>query len=64
MNAWIKLHARMISSLRNFGRIWLACKKKYKILLIEYKNDKMSNDISGHERRECQYYEHMNMWNG
>ena len=64
MNTWIKLHARMVSSLRNFGRTWLACKKKYKTLLIEYKNDKRSNEISGHERRECQYYEQMDMWNG
>jgi 5-methylcytosine-specific restriction endonuclease McrBC GTP-binding regulatory subunit McrB len=64
MNTWIKLHARMVSSLRNFGRTWLACKKKYKTLLVEYKNDKRSNEISGHERRECQYYEQMDMWNG
>ena len=47
-----------------FGRTWLACKKKYKVLLIEYKNDKQSNKISGYERRECQYYEQMDMWNG
>ena len=64
MNTWIKLHARMVSSLRNFEMTWLACKKKYKVLLIEYKNDKRSNEISGHERRECQYYEQMDMWNG
>ena len=64
MNAQIKLYARMVSTLRNFGRIWMAYKKKYKVLLIEYKNDKRSNEISGHERRECQYYEQMDMWNG
>ena len=33
-------------------------------MLIEYKNDKRSNEISGHDRRECQYYEQMDMWNG
>ena len=31
---------------------------------MKYKNDKRSNEISGHDRRECQYYEEMNMWNG
>ena len=31
---------------------------------MEYKNDKSSNEISGHDRRECQYYEQMDMWNG
>ena len=64
MNVWIKLHARMVSSLRNFGRTWLICKKKYNVLLIEYKNNKRSNEISRHERRKCQYYEQMDMWNG
>jgi hypothetical protein len=64
MNAWINLHARMTSSLRNFGRTWLACKKNYKVLLTEYNNDKRSNEISGHERRECQYYEQIDTWNG
>ena len=51
MNVWIKLHACVISSLYNFGRTWLTCKKKYKAPLMEYKNDKRSNKILGHNRR-------------
>ena len=31
---------------------------------MEYKNDKRSNEISGHDRRECQYYEQIDMWIG
>ena len=42
----------MVLNLCNFGRTWLAYKKKYKILLIEYKNDKCSNEISCHDRCE------------
>ena len=30
---------------------------------MNYKNDKRSNEISGHDRWEYQYYEQMNMWN-
>jgi type III secretory pathway component EscV len=30
---------------------------------MEYKNDKRSNKISWHDRRKCQYYEQMDMWN-
>ena len=61
MNVWIKLHNCMVSNLRNFGRIWLACKKKYKVMLMKDKNNKRSHEISEHDRRECQNYEHMNM---
>ena len=49
---WIKLHACMILNLHNFGRTWSACKKKYNILLIEYKNDKCLNEILDHDRHE------------
>ena len=31
---------------------------------MEYKNDKRLNEISIHDRRECYYYEKMNIWNG
>ena len=50
MNVWIKPHARMVSSLRNFDKILLTYEKKYKVLLMKYKNDKRSNKISGHDR--------------
>jgi hypothetical protein len=26
---------------------WLSCKKKYKYILADYRNDKMANEISG-----------------
>ena len=28
---------------------------------MEYKNDKRTNEISAHDRRECQYYEQIDM---
>lgn len=64
MNALIKLCARVIFGLRDFETTWLACKKKYKVLLMEYKNDKHSNKTLAHDKRECQQYEHMVMWDG
>ena len=45
MNAWSKLHARMIFNLQNFGISWLACKKNYKVLQVKYKNDQLSNEF-------------------
>ena len=30
---------------------------------MEYKNDKCSNKISRHDRRECEYYKQIDMWN-
>lgn len=54
----------MISNLCNFGRTWLACKKKYKVLFMKVKNNKHSNEILEYDRRECWYYEHMDVWNG
>lgn len=54
MNALIKLCARVIFGLRDFETTWLACKKKYKVLLMEYKNDKHSNKTLAHDKRECQ----------
>ena len=60
MNTWIELHAHMVSSLCNFGRKWLACKKRYKVLLIEYKNNNHTNNFR-YNRLECQYYEQMDL---
>ena len=53
MNVWIKLHNCVVSNLRTFGRIWLACKKKYKVMLMKDKNNKRSHEISEHDRKEC-----------
>ena len=33
-------------------------------MLIEYKNDKHLNEVSCHDRHECQYHERMDVWNG
>lgn len=54
MNAWVKLQVRMVAGIRGFNRTWLSCKKKYKTILAEYRNDKRANEISGTDRKqEC-----------
>ena len=52
---WIKLHVYKILNLHNFRRTWSICKKKYKIILIEYNNDKRLNEILDYDRREYHY---------
>ena len=44
---------------------WLSCKKKYKSILSDYKNDKMANEISGSDRhQECRWFTEMDEWHG
>jgi hypothetical protein len=64
MNTWIKLHARMVVGIRGFNRTWLSCKKKYKAILKEYRNDKRANEISGTDRKQdCRWFDEMDIWN-
>lgn len=53
INAWINLFFCMVLRLHNLRRIWLACKKNYKVVLMEYNNDKRLNIISRHNKGEC-----------
>ena len=64
MNAWVKLQLRMVAGIRGFNRTWLSCKKKYKTILADYRNDKRANEILGTDRKqECRWFDEMDIWN-
>ena len=43
---------------------WLSCKKKYKRILTEYRNEKRANEISGTDpKQECYRFDEMDIWN-
>ena len=61
---WIKLQIRMVAGIQGFNRSWLSCKKKYKNILAEYRNDKCANEISGSDRKqEYRWFDEMDTWN-
>jgi hypothetical protein len=54
----------MVIGIRGFNRTWLSCKKKYKVILKEYRNDKRANEISGTDRKQdCRWFNEMDIWN-
>lgn len=60
----MKVQARMVAAIRGFNRSWESCKKKYKIIWTEYKNDKRANEISGSDRhQDCKWFEQLDVWN-
>jgi hypothetical protein len=64
INSWLKVQARMVAAIRGFNRSWESCKKKYKIIWTEYKNDKRANEISGSDRhQDCKWFEQLDVWN-
>lgn len=65
VNAWIKLQIRLVAAIKGFNRTWLSCKKKYKSILKEYRNDKRANEVSGADRKqECKWFNEMDEWHG
>ena len=61
---WVKLQLQMVTGIRGFNRSWLSCKKKYKNILTEYRNDKHANEISGSDhKQECRWFDEMDTWN-
>lgn len=46
----------MSSSLHIFEELGWCAKNLYKVLLTKHKNHKCLNEISNHNRHECQYY--------
>jgi hypothetical protein len=54
----------MVAAIRGFDRSWESCKKKYKTIYAEYKNDKRANEISGSDRHEdCKWFDQLDVWN-
>ena len=60
MNVWIKLQAHMIFSLCNIEEI-STIRKKYKVLIVQYQIDNDSNEKSNKNKRNYQYYKHVDM---
>jgi len=42
----------MISNIQGFNHTWLSCKKKYKVFLVEYKNEKKGHQIIDNDKHE------------
>jgi hypothetical protein len=59
----LKVQARMVATICDFDRSWESCKKKYKIVYNEYKNDKRANEILGTDRhQECKWFDQLDVW--
>jgi hypothetical protein len=57
VNAWLKLQIRLVAAIKGFNKSWLSCKNKYKSILANYRNDKMTNEVSGANRhQECKWF--------
>jgi hypothetical protein len=65
VNVWLKLQIRLVVAIKGFNRSCLLCKKKSKFILIDYKNDKMANEISSVDRhQECRWFIEIDEWHG
>jgi hypothetical protein len=54
----------MVAAIRGFDRSWESCKKKYKVVYTEYRNDKRANEISSSDRhQECKWFDRLDVWN-
>jgi hypothetical protein len=45
-NSWIEFEAHMVFTIYGFNHSWLSCHKKYKTILMVYRNDKRMHEIS------------------
>jgi hypothetical protein len=60
----LKVQGRTVAAIRGFDRSWESCKKKYKVVYTEYKNDKRAYEISGSDRhQECKWFDQLDVWN-
>jgi hypothetical protein len=63
VNTWLKLQIRLVAAIERFNMSWLSCKKKYKSILADYKNDKMANEVSDtYRHQECKWFTEMDEW--
>lgn len=62
VDVWLKLHARLIAVIPGLNQTAKACKKKFNGLFKQYKEDKLTNGISGSDRRSCKYYDSFDQW--
>ena len=61
---WIKQQIQIVVEIQGFNCLWLSCKKNYKNILTDYKNDKRANEISGSDRKQkCRWFDEIDTWN-
>ena len=54
----------MVVGIRELIRTWFSCKKKYKAILKEYRNDKRANEIlSTDKKQDCRWFDEMDIQN-
>ncbi len=62
MDAWVKLHTQMLSTFPSCSRAPIACKWKFNAIHKQYKNDKITNEISNNDHHECPFYDALDSW--
>lgn len=62
VDSWSNLHARMMAAVEGFNRTPIACKRKFNSLYKQYKDDKMTNNVSDSDRNEYKFYECLDQW--
>ena len=62
IDTWTRLHARMVVMLPKFNQSTTTCRKKHENLFKAYKEDKMTNGISGNARHESKFFNIMDEW--
>ena len=49
-------------AISRFSRTAEACRKKFKTVFKQYKEDKLANSISGNDWHECKFYDSIVHW--
>jgi hypothetical protein len=57
VDAWLKLHDRMVVIIPIFTKTIETCKKKFNLLFKQYMTNKLTSSISREEMHECKFYE-------
>jgi hypothetical protein len=52
----------MIVAILGFSRTAETCQKKFETVFKQYKEDKLTNSISGNDRHECKFYDLIDHW--
>jgi hypothetical protein len=59
---WSTPHAHWLGLIPNFSKMAIACKKKFNTLFKQYKEDKLTNEVSRNDCHQCKFYESMDLW--
>jgi hypothetical protein len=51
-----------VGTFLSFSKIPIVCKWKFNAIYKQYKDDKITNGISGNDRYECPFYDALDSW--